>query len=108
MEIILTKKFQIIEDDFDPLRKRIAFFAGKAILFSSTRKTLFFADVAKLIAACTRAYFSHFSNQCPPLKPFKPGARYSKKRSFSLSIAERISTWIEVAFQKYILLPRIN
>ena len=42
MEIILIVKFQTIKDDFDPLRKKIAFFAGKAVLFSSTRKTLFF------------------------------------------------------------------
>ena len=42
MEIILIMKIQTIKDDFNPLRKKIAFFAGKAVLFSSTRKTLFF------------------------------------------------------------------
>ena len=96
MEIILTMKFHTIKDDFDPLRKKMLSLLVRLSCFHPQGRRYFFVDVAKLIAACTRAYFSHFSNQRSSLMPFKPGACYSKKRSFSLSVAERISPGIEV------------
>ena len=65
MEIILTMKFQTIKDDFDPLRKRIAFFAGKAVLFSSTRKTLFFCWRCKIKSSMHQGLLLSFLSPTP-------------------------------------------
>ena len=67
MEIILIMKFQTIEDDFDPLslRKIIAFFAGKAVLFSSTRKTLFFCWRCKIKSSMHQGLLLSFLSPTP-------------------------------------------